>query len=738
MPDTKNIHNPEPDALAATMQQVFDALPIGVMIVDADSYKIVSINHTYAHFLEGAPINQNLVGQTIIEVGATAPTFAVIRSVVASGKEVTVEEFAYDGFARGRTYWRWVATPLQDDGRTVYVVITAEEMTARVVDRQNMVTSLTEEQRLRDENRLLYEVSSRLSSTIALEQILQDVVNQVSELVAAEWVTVLLWDEQLDGLRVGAVSRIPSDQDPNLELDYIIPLGKGVSGRTFSEGRVIEELNYQQTNAPALLKELTEREQIGSYLGAPISYAGQKLGVITLGRQEPTPFGSATKSLILLLAEQIGVALTRAQLYSDTREKEMRLRELLAIDERITTTLLEVAAMVAGAVTQEQIMTRVVGMLPGFIGCDRASITLYDAEENVSRLGAASGITPEQERILQEQPSAPVDLTEPLTYRLIVEHQAVIINAEQIGEDNPFNIQSAMFVPMVARERVLGFIGLDQAEAAHHFTEVEQRLMQGIADMIALALENAALLESNTRAASLVEANRLKDEFLGIASHELKTPMTTIQGYVQVLRRRASQENMDKAALIRVVDTINDQTRRMNRLVDELLDISRIEAGRLEIHREVVDLEQLLIQVVEQQQMTNDQVAIHLRVGENATHLKVVGDEARLQQVALNLLSNALKYSPEGGSVSVGLQREDNAAVVSVRDQGVGISEEEQAHLFERFFRTEGARQSGVSGLGLGLYIASSIVMQHGGRMWVASQPGQGSAFFFSVPLAHD
>lgn len=738
MPETLDNRNPEPAALAATMQQVFNALPIGVMIVDAASFTIVSINRTYAQFLEGAPINKNLVGQTITEVGVTAETFAVISNVVASNKEVIVEEFAYDGFAKGRTYWRWVATPLQSDDRISYVVITAEEVTARVLDRQNMVASLAEEKRLRDENRLLYEVSNRLSSADALELTLQDVVNQVSELVGAEWVTALLWDEQRGGLRVGAASRLPSGHAPDLDLDYIIPSGKGVSGRTFSEGKVIEELNYQQTNAPALLKELTEREQIGSYLGVPISHSGQTMGVITLGRHDPTPFSASTKSLVMLLAEQIGVALTREQLYQDTREQELRLRELLAIDERITATLLEVAATVAGAITQEEITSRVVRMLPGFIGCDRASVTLYDEEENVSRLGAVSGVTSEQERLLREQPSAPVDLNEPLTHRLIVEHKAVIINAEQIGEENPFNIQSAMFMPMVARGRVLGFIGLDQAEAAHHFTEAEQRLMQGIADMIALALENAALLEANTRSASLVEANRLKDEFMSIASHELKTPMTTIQGYVQVLRRRASQENLDKAALIRVVDTISDQTRRMNRLVDELLDISRIEAGRLEIRREVVDLEQLLSQVVEQQQMTNDQVAIHLRVAEDAKHLKVVGDEARLQQVALNLLSNALKYSPDGGSVSVGLQRDADAAVVSVRDQGVGISEEEQAHLFERFFRTEGARQSGVSGLGLGLYIASSIVREHGGRMWVESQPGQGSAFFFSVPLAQD
>ncbi len=734
MPETPDTRNAEPAALAATMQQVFDALPIGVMIVNAVSFSIVSINRTYAKFLEGAPINKNLIGQTITEVGATAPTFKVISSVVTSGQEVIVEEYPYDGFARGRTYWRWIATPLLTVEQISHVVITAEEITQRVLDRENLVAALDKEKCLRDENRLLYEVSRRLNSSAALDETLNDVVIQVSELVGTKWVTVLLRDEHHDGLRISAASHLSSDHD----IDYIIPNGKGVSERAFSEGKVIEELNYQQTNAPAILKELTEREQIGSYLGVPISHVGQTMGVIILGKHDATLFDASTKNLVMLLAEQIGVALYREHLFHETSEKELRLRELLAIDDRITATLIEVAATVAGVITQEEIMTRVVGLLPGFIGCDRASITLYDEEEKVSWLGAVSGMTSAQEQYLGDLPPTPVDLDNPFIHHLLIELQPIIINAEQVGVENLFNIKSALFVPMMARGRVLGYIGLDQVDAAHEFSTAEQRLMGGIANMIALALENAALFEANTRAASLVEANRLKDEFLGIASHELKTPMTTIQGYVQVLRRRASQESLDKAALLRVVDTIGDQTRRMNRLVDELLDISRIEAGRLEIHHEVVDLEQLLAQVVEQQQMTNDQVTIRLQVAEDATHLQVIGDEARLQQVALNLLSNALKYSPDESSVSVGLQRVDGTAVISVRDQGVGISEAEQVHLFERFFRTEGARQSGVSGLGLGLYIASSIVRQHGGRMWVESQPGQGSAFFFSVPLAQD
>ncbi len=568
MIETHNITNSDPAALATTLQRVFDSLPLGVMIVDAADCTIVNLNRTYIRFFDEPLRNQKLIGRRIDELGTTR-TYTAISSVIASGREVSIEEFPYDDPASGRTYWRWVASPMQADGRISHVVITAEEITTQVLERENMRNALVEEQRLRD-------------------------------------------------------------------------------------------------------------------------------------------------------------------------EKELRLRELLAVDERITATLLEVAATVAGVISREEIMSRLVGMLPGFIGCDRASITLYDAEENVGRLGAVSGLTTAHERYMRELPPTPVDLSNPLSHRLLVEHKPIIINAEQVGEENPLNVQSALFVPMVARGQVLGYIGLDQSDTAHQFSEAEQRLMQGIANMIALALENAALLEANTHAASLAEANRLKDEFLSIASHELKTPMTTIQGYVQVLRRRASQEYVDRTALIRVVDVINDQTKRMNRLVDELLDVSRIEAGRLEVRHEVVDLEELLTQVVEQQQMTSERITIRLRVAEDAAHLRVMGDEARLQQVVLNLLSNALKYSPDKGSVTVALQHEADAAVVSVADTGVGISEQEQRHLFERFFRTKGARQSAVDGLGLGLYIASNIVKEHGGRIWVQSQPGQGSAFFFSIPLAQD
>lgn len=730
MLDTKNATS---DAdLSDVLKRGFDSLPIGVMIMNAADLTILGINDTYRQFFDAPGHSGDLVGRYIGDVGASGETIATIRAVIASGKAVTMAEYCYEGFARGRTYWRWVTTPLLDSDKVSQVVITAEEITRQVLDRESMKATIAQEKRLRDENRLLYEISRKLSSTDQLDGVLQEVAEQLAQLIGAEWVTVLLWDEQVQGLRISAATRLVDGYDPG----YIVPVGSGVSGRAFATGEKVDSLDYRETDAPSTLKGLAEQEHIRASFAIPIINALQKLGVITVSRTDSVPFNQEVQSLVTLLAEQIGVALTKNYLYQESREKELRLRELLAIDERITSTLLEVAATVAGAVSQEEIMQRVVGMLPGFIGCDRASITLYDAETNIATTGPISGVTSEQEEYIRQLPVTPIDLENPLTKQLLIEHKPLVINDPAVFGETPLNVKSAMYVPMVARGRVLGFVGLDQSGTAHYFSHAEQLLMQGIANMIALSLENAALLEANARNAGLVEANRLKDEFLGIASHELKTPMTTIQGYVQVLKRRVGNASLDRDALVQVVDTINDQTRRMNRLVDELLDISRIEAGRLEMRREPVDIEAMLEELVEQQQMTSEQVTISLAVAPDAAHLTAYGDESRLQQVALNLLSNALKYSPAGSKVTVSLCRTDGFAEVNVKDTGVGISADEQEHLFERFFRTEGARVSGVGGLGLGLYIASTIVREHGGRMWVRSQPGEGSAFFFTVPLA--
>lgn len=225
------------------------------------------------------------------------------------------------------------------------------------------------------------------------------------------------------------------------------------------------------------------------------------------------------------------------------------------------------------------------------------------------------------------------------------------------------------------------------------------------------------------------ELQRSKDEFLSLVSHELRTPVTSIKGYAQLLRRRAMQQPVAPRTAI-AYEAIERQTLRMQALIDTLLDLSRLEAGRLQLHFVAVDFASLARHVTEMVQMTTEDHEIVLHPPPD--HLWVRGDEHRLEQVMTNLLSNAVRYSGAGTRVVVELSRENGMICASVTDEGIGIPDDALAHVFERFFRAEGVRES--TGLGIGLYITKRFVEEQGGTIEVQSEVGVGSTFTVRLP----
>lgn len=230
----------------------------------------------------------------------------------------------------------------------------------------------------------------------------------------------------------------------------------------------------------------------------------------------------------------------------------------------------------------------------------------------------------------------------------------------------------------------------------------------------------------------LKELDQRKDEFLSIAAHELRTPMTAMKGYAQLLQRRAD-ELPDADRWIRPLHTIDQQVERMTNLVERLLDVSRIQMGRLELKPEPMDLVRLIEEATAEARMTANQHDIELEAAQ--PEIQGCWDRARLQQVLTNLLSNAAKYSPHGGRIQVKVAGDQAEAVVSVKDEGTGIPQAALPHIFDRSYRSAEATHSNISGLGLGLYIAKGIIDAHGGRIWVESVEGQGSTFYVSLPF---
>ena len=229
------------------------------------------------------------------------------------------------------------------------------------------------------------------------------------------------------------------------------------------------------------------------------------------------------------------------------------------------------------------------------------------------------------------------------------------------------------------------------------------------------------------------EVEQLKDDFLSIASHELKTPLTSIMGYTQLLNRRLNSE-LRRAGSDDVIEVIENQCRRMKRLVEDLLDVSRIERGSFQTAQAQVDLVDLVETVVKRfRPASRDH---QLKVLKPEAGISVWGDEDRLDQVLTNLLSNAVKYSPDGGRVEVRLVRNGESAEVAVQDWGIGIPEDQQARIFSRFYQAEGVvRARRFGGMGLGLFISKAIVDELGGAISVDSTAGKGSTFCFTLPL---
>jgi PAS domain S-box-containing protein len=226
------------------------------------------------------------------------------------------------------------------------------------------------------------------------------------------------------------------------------------------------------------------------------------------------------------------------------------------------------------------------------------------------------------------------------------------------------------------------------------------------------------------------EIEELKDEMLSVASHDLRTPVTVIRSQAQLMRRAIRTGAFSLEDVNDGLGSIVEETQRLAKLLELLLDLSRIEAGRFEIDPRPVDLGKLASTVVSEVQSTTDRHQMKVQVSGS-----VVGnwDEARLQQVLTNLLTNAVKYSPNGGPIEVHVRGGEDEVTTSVNDEGIGLTHGEAQHVFERFFRARSTRR--LEGSGLGLYICQSILAAHGGRIWVESGgSGRGSSFCFTLP----
>jgi signal transduction histidine kinase len=288
---------------------------------------------------------------------------------------------------------------------------------------------------------------------------------------------------------------------------------------------------------------------------------------------------------------------------------------------------------------------------------------------------------------------------------------------------------SILAVPMILDGRVLGVI-CAQAYRLDAYTEDDLQLLASIAGQAAVAINNAHLQKEAAEVRAIRQLDLLKTQFISQVSHELRSPLTPIIGYSEIL----SMDDYPPAQVHEMAVEINRAAEHMQRLVEDLLDLSRIEAGRLRLQPQALDLEDLLRSAARDTARTSSRH--NVRVDLPAFLPTIQADRVRVRQVLDNLLSNAVKYSPDGGTVIIQATGHEGEVRIAVSDQGPGIPLEKQPRLFEAFYRVDGELSKKVRGTGLGLAISRHLVELHGGRIWVESQVGRGSTFAFALPIA--
>jgi PAS domain S-box-containing protein len=370
------------------------------------------------------------------------------------------------------------------------------------------------------------------------------------------------------------------------------------------------------------------------------------------------------------------------------------------------------------------------------LNVDTVAILLLHEDEQVLIPRAAKGIEEEEVKAGIRLP-----LGRGFAGRIAAErHPIVLDDVEHSDVLNPIlrekRVKSLLGAPLIIEGRVLGVLHVGTLYF-RHFTESDVQFLQIVADRVALAIDHANLYQAarlaREEAEDAARAVRLRDEFLSTAAHELKTPVTSLRGFAELLQRGVERgQALDPARAQRAILTINRQAQNLSRLVTQLLETSRLDVDRLALGREPEDLTGLVGRAVEQAQFQTDQHQVVFTAPPAAIGASI--DAFRFEQVVTNLLDNAIKYSPDGGRIEVDLvQQAPGWARLSVRDEGIGIPLEQQEQIFERYYQAHAASHR--SGLGLGLYLSRQIVERHGGRIWAEAAAGGGTRFVVELPV---
>jgi len=426
--------------------------------------------------------------------------------------------------------------------------------------------------------------------------------------------------------------------------------------------------------------------------------------------------------------ELVGYAKVTRDLTERRRMEEQRSLRLAAerVAERLGR-LQTVTAALAAASRPEEVAEMLANVGLAALGGAAAAIAVPMAEHDILQVVSATGYDPAtvdlNRRVRRNQPNLLSEAWrrgEPVFVPSRERLASIYPRLARMADQSVYEAWAA--IPLTIERRVVAVMAISYAEP-HAFDDDERNLMLALADVAAQAIDRAELFDAETRNRAQAEAFvAAQDEFLSIASHELRTPVAAVKATAQLTQRSIQKGTLDMARLDRHLETISRAADRLGALVEDLLDVSRLRTGRLELRRQHVDCGLLVEEVVERYRVQlDDRPEYTLLLTAPDRPLYVEADPSRLEQVLDNLLSNAVKYSPAGGEIAVVLDSERNGVRVSVTDEGIGLPTGQSEAIFEPFGRASNAATQQIPGLGLGLSICKQLIEAHGGLIWAAS-----------------
>jgi signal transduction histidine kinase len=517
-----------------------------------------------------------------------------------------------------------------------------------------------------------------------------------------------------------------------------LPFTRGTpTGRAILD-RKTTHLHDMKAEVETEFPDAKSRQQVTgtrTMLATPLLREGIAIGAIGIRRLEVQPFTDAQIALLKTFADQAVIAIENVRLFKElqarTRELARSVGELKALGE--------VGRAVSSTLDLETVLSTIVAHAVELSTTNGGIIYEYDEPTQGFHLRASYRMEPE---LVQAYQATPLRLGQGATGRAAATSKPEEITDLLQEQELPtrgirpmlsrLGYRSLLAVPLLLEKRIMGVLTVFRREVGSFSPEVVN-LLQTFAAQSALAIQNARLYrEIEEKSRQIEAANRHKSEFLANMSHELRTPLNAIIGFSEVLQERLFGELNEKQA--EYTDDILTSGRHLLSLINEILDLSKVEAGRMELEVATFDLPLAIdnARTFVRERATKHGITLDLNVDERLGDY--VGDERKIKQILLNLLSNAVKFTPEGGRIGIHARQTNGAIEISVTDTGIGIPPEDQATIFEEFRQVGGDYAHKKEGTGLGLTLAKKFVELHGGKIWVASEVGKGSTFTFTLP----